>query len=711
MSTYLNVDVVNAVNPIISDVGVGVVFGLGYYVIKYMYGEQKDESKMNKEKIGTWDSAATIEDFNSLIKDHECDPSFNPFEVIDKMGKKSITPDITIFNNLLNTSYVSANFEAAEKLEEEMFDFASPVQPDLSSYNILLKGVSIRLDKEADQEEKKKLIEQMNKIFDNLKKHSSIKPTDVTLNTILDILIKGGLYQKAWDLFDEMRSKYDVEPDKYSYSTIIKALKYDLDSSKLERAFGLLEYLKTKNTELNDEIIFNCLIDVCIKLNCIDKAEKVFYQMKDVGVFPSKITYAIMIKGYGQIYDLERAFKIFEEMKENNVVPNEIIYGCLLHACVRCSNIEKVTYVYNEMKNNEIEFNVVIYTTLVKAYTKARKMEEALEVYNTLLKDEKVQVNIIAHNAMLDCCVENRKFDKMQEIYDYIKSKFIDNENAPQPDLITYSTVIKGFARAGNMDKVFDMYGFLKTKEFKLDEVMYNSILDGCAKSKNLSKALEIYNDMKTLGINRSNVTYSILIKLYANDKKDQEAFNILKEMKEFGIKPGMIVYTCLIQMCLRTKRFEKAIELFEEMKSSSVKPDHVLYNTIVNGCLYHYKNDMACKYTLESFNFDIKMADDIYTNVLERIVNYNCDLKSHLKCEYASQIIMNLKNRHCKVDNNIYSKVAKMIYKIKGVRLGLSKSPEKKSERKWDNYNDVKNQNRDNLKSQRSYKNYNSFK
>jgi len=706
---YSNVDVTNAVNPYLSDVGVGLVFGLGYYVIKYIYGDKKEDTKNQKEKIGTWDTITTIEEFNNMIKDHEHDPNFNPFEVIEKMSKKSLSPDITIFNNLLNTCYTSNNFESADKLVEEMFDFASPVVPDHSSFNILLKGVSLRLDADLSDDEKNTLLNTMTKIFEDINKHQSIKPNDVTINTILDILIKAGQYQKAWDLFDEMRTKYGVEPDKYSYSTIIKALKYDLDSSKLERAFGLLEYLKNKNTDLNDEIIFNCLIDVCIKLNCIDKAEKVFYQMKEVGVFPSKITYAIMIKGFGQVYDLDRAFKMFEEMKQSNIIPNEIIYGCLLHACVRCSDINRVTLVYNEMKTSNIEFNVIIYTTLIKAFTKAKKMEFALDVYYTLLKDSKVEVNIIAHNAMLDCCVENRDTQKMIEIYEIIKERCLKSENAPEPDLITYSTVIKGHARAGDMKEVFKIYNFLKqSNKFKPDEVMFNSILDGCVKAKDLDKANEVYEDMKNLGVSRSNVTYSILVKLYSNFKQDDKALAILEEMKQNNIKPGIIVYTCLIQTCFRTKRFNYAIKLFEEMKNSGVKPDHVLFNTVVNGCLYHYSWELACKYTLESFSFNIKMADDIYTNVLGKISSHSCDLKNNLKCDYSTQIIKSLKDRHVYIDQDLYSKVAKMVYKIQGRKLELSKSPPKTSDKKWESNQDIKNINRDNLKYQR--KTYNNF-
>jgi len=308
---------------------------------------------------------------------------------------------------------------------------------------------------------------------------------------------------------------------------------------------------------------------------------------------------------------------------------------------------------------------------------------------------------------MLDCCVENYKIEKMNEIYEIIKERFLNDENAPQPDLITYSTVIKGYAKVGDLDKVFDIYSFLKQgQDFKMDEVMYNSILDGCVKAKCLNKALEIYEDMKTFNIQRSNVTYSILVKLYSNNKMEEKALKILDEMKQNGIKPGMIVYTCLIQTCLRTKRFETAISLFEEMKTSGVKPDHVLYNTIVNGCLYHYSWDYACKYTLESFKVNIKMADDIYNHVLEKISSYNCNLRNNNKCEYATQIIKNLKERGVFIENNLYSKIAQMIYKIKGVKLGLSKSPERKNEKKWESNQDIKNINRDNLKYQR--KNFN---
>ncbi len=677
--SFLNADVANAVNPYLTDVGVGLVFGLGYYLIKYLYGEngQNKSLKEGKSVAVVWDGAKTIEDFNLLIKNNEEDCKMNPFEVLDKINKRQLNPDINTYNNLLNACFVTGNFEGAEKLIEEVFYSTSPVQPDLSTFNILLKGVSCKLNSvQHSNEEKEVLIIQADKIFDDMKKWTeTFKPNVVTINTMLDILIKGGQIKRAWMLFDEMKSLYAVEPDKFSYSTIIKALKYELDPSKLERAFGILEYLKHKQGLVNnDEIIFNCLIDVCLKLNLMDKAEKVFKEMKEIGISPSKITYAIMIKGYGQVYNLEKAFEVFEEMKLANIPANEIIYGCLLNSCVRCSNIEKVTEVYNEMREHNLDMNIVLYTTLIKAYTKVKSLKRALEVYDNMLNDEKVSPNIVIHNAMLDCCVECLDIAQMNEIYEKVKEKAIEDENQPQPDLITYSTVIKGYARAKDMDKVFDIYKFLKanSNDFPLDEVIYNSILDGCAKTNNLGMALTVYEDMKANMVKRSNVTYSILVKLYANSKMEDKALQLLEEMVASGIKPGIIVYTCLIQTCLRSKRFDGAIKLFESLKSDGLKPDHVLFNTIVNGCLYNQKWDQACKYTLESFTYNVKIAFDIYRGVLDKLTQNYCNLRVNHKCDYATKILKELKARDIKIDDETYQKVARMIYKNQGVKLNL---------------------------------------
>ena len=86
---------------------------------------------------------------------------------------------------------------------------------------------------------------------------------------------------------------------------------------------------------------------------------------------------------------------------------------------------------------------------------------------------------------------------------------------ATPPDLITYSTMIKGFCRSKNIERALILLEEMDKENIRADEVLYNSLLDGCCKSNEIDIALMVYDNMRTLVIKPSNVTYSILIKIY----------------------------------------------------------------------------------------------------------------------------------------------------------------------------------------------------
>ena len=85
-----------------------------------------------------------------------------------------------------------------------------------------------------------------------------------------------------------------------------------------------------------------------------------------------------------------------------------------------------------------------------------------------------------------------------------------------RPDLITYSTMIKGYCKEKNIEQALEMLNTMLKQNIKADEVLYNSLLDGCCKANQLDFAFKVYANMRAANIAASNVTYSILIKIYS---------------------------------------------------------------------------------------------------------------------------------------------------------------------------------------------------
>jgi pentatricopeptide repeat protein len=716
----------SSISPILTDLGAALVFGLGFYFFKSHFKkskeekETKDKMKPLKEKIedtlNKWDSAISLQKINSIIKNEVNEENFDPFMVLDQLQKNNVQPDISTINTLLDTCSKLGDFKNFNRLCELMIDSESNLMPSLPSsnvvtFNIILKGINLEMCKLEFADRANFCRGKIEVLILEITKRG-LKPNDITLNTIIDIMIESGNFDLAWKYFDDMENIYGVEPDIYTYSTLLKSIKnYEPDLKNIERAFEILKIVKLSKTKgiKPDEILYNCILDTCVKYGKMEQAEAVFNDMKDAMIAPSKITYAIMIRGHGNDYNLKKAFEVFEEMKQKNVQPNEIIFGCLLNACVKSNKIEKACEVYEEIKNgNIIQMNVVLYSTLIKGYTRSKNFQKAFEIYNRMLQDESVKNNIIVYNAVLDCCVECFDIDSMNRIYEEIKYNAIKDETSPQPDLITYSTVIKGYSKIKDADKVLDIYYYLKGREdIILDEVIFNTILDGLLKSGKFQEALRIYEDMKKHEIKRSNATFSILIKIHSKMNYVEKAVEVYNEMISEKMKPSLITYTSIVQILIKSKRIQNAIEIFEEILQNKMNPDQVLFNVIINGCVFNGKLEESCKFLFESFNANIRLCDDVYRNILNNLIT-NRTMEINHKNEITLKVCNEIKSRGLQIDYEIYHKIMKMIYKNQG------KAADYKA-RKEENYGEERSCYSENYTPKKNnynnnYNNYNNY-
>ena len=166
------------------------------------------------------------------------------------------------------------------------------------------------------------------------------------------------------------------------------------------------------------------------------------------------------------------------------------------------------------------------------------------------------------------------------------------------PDLITFSTLIKGYCRVKDIEKALELHNQMLERGIKADEVLYNSLLDGCLKANQDKMALKCYANMKKLRIKPSNVTYSILAKIYQKQGDLEKSFALLDEMRADHIKPGLFVFTCLMQTCLQVGLIDKALTYFAEMTDTLAETgnhvDWVGFSTIVGGCLDHGRHTEA---------------------------------------------------------------------------------------------------------------------
>lgn len=559
-----------------------------------------------------------VHEFNIKIKDQYANRrDLDPFKVLQDMKELQIAPDVTTFNTLIDICFTKHYHELAFKLFEHLKSLDSEDQPDAKdkkekaprpdviTYNTIIKGLSRQLNDKKQTQENKVIL---NKIFKMMKEITSagLKPNEITYNSVLDACVKVHNLDLAFEYFDKMKSD-GIQPDNFTYSTIIKGIKnqhsnnfpefrhsHDADaiegtgdkpehltiekgppglSSKqtynLDKVFEILTDVKQDYYFKPDEILFNCVIDACVKFHNLPKALEVFNEMTNIGLKPSGNTYSVLFKGFGNAKQFDNMMKMYKRMLADQTKMNEVTYGCLIDACIKCHRLDQAMEFFKLMKHEQnMKINSVIYSILIKGFTSSRNFDQAFEVFRDMQSSPDVQMNIITYNSMLECAIKCNKASRFFEVYDMA----ITRGGKVQPDLITYSTYIKGLCKFGQVDKALNMYNHLrKEKTFRMDEVLFNSLLHGLHKAREFEKAIEVYNDMPEYGVKPSHVTYSILIKIYADQNKIDEALDLFEEIKKVST-PGLILYTCIIQVCIKSKKINKIMQTYKDMRKNRVR-------------------------------------------------------------------------------------------------------------------------------------------
>ncbi|CAK0899049.1 unnamed protein product, partial [Prorocentrum cordatum] len=178
--------------------------------------------------------------------------------------------------------------------------------------------------------------------------------------------------------------------------------------------------------------------------------------------------------------------------------------------------------------------------------------------------------NTITYNTLLDACARSAgAMARVPTIFETMKAQGVE------PDMITYSTLVKGYCSAGDLDCAFQLFDEMKQDaKLSLDEIVYNSLLDGCGRKQRVSKAKEVLADMRAAGVPPSNYTLSIMVKLLGRSHHLNDAFALLHEFQEvYDLSPNVQVYTCLIQACLHGRQVKRALQVHDQM-ARSCRPD-----------------------------------------------------------------------------------------------------------------------------------------
>jgi pentatricopeptide repeat protein len=299
-----------------------------------------------------------------------------------------------------------------------------------------------------------------------------------------------------------------------------------LNPVRVYRAIALVEKFVELQPDDVDEVLFNALLDTCCRLKDLRRLESTVQRMKDLNVAPSPVTLGILVKTYGQAGDLQKVLQVWNEMEVQREQANAVTYGCMIDACVKCGNLDKATEIFQGMRSRGKHRNTILYTTLIKGHGLGKDLSSALALFREMHR-EGVPYNTITYNSIIEACVKSGDLETGEELL----REMLTPGNGVEPDLITFSTLLKGYCHVGELDKALQIIETIKSRGLKCDELVYNTLMDGCVKANDVTVGVGLFQEMVQQGLKPSAITHSILARLYQRAGYDEDSSGAVAQL------------------------------------------------------------------------------------------------------------------------------------------------------------------------------------
>ncbi|XP_015062643.1 pentatricopeptide repeat-containing protein At3g06430, chloroplastic-like isoform X2 [Solanum pennellii] len=289
----------------------------------------------------------------------------------------------------------------------------------------------------------------------------------------------------------------------------------------------------------------------------------------------------------------QQALQVFEMLKKQPFYqPKEGTYMRLLVLLGRCGQPGQAQQLFDSMIEEGLEPTPELYTALIGAYCRSNILDKAFSLLNAMIDLPHCQPDVYTYSILIKACVDASRFDLVESLYEQMADRSI------VPNTVTQNIVLSGYGRAGKyaeMEKV--LVGMLESADSKPDEWTMNTILSIFCNKGLIVMMERWYEKFCNFGIEPETRTFNILIGAYGKRKMYDKMSSVMEYMRKLSFPWTTSTYNNVIEAFSDAGEAKHMEYTFDQMRAEGMKADTKTFCCLVRGYanagLFHKAEDV----------------------------------------------------------------------------------------------------------------------
>ncbi|KAJ7950439.1 putative Pentatricopeptide repeat-containing protein [Quillaja saponaria] len=352
----------------------------------------------------------------------------------------------------------------------------------------------------------------------------------------------------------------------------------------------------------------------------------------------------------------DSALKVFELLREQLWYrPNPGVYIKLIVMLGKCKQPEKAHELFHVMVDEGCVVNRESCTALLSAYSRTGLLDRAFSLLEEMKNTPDCQPDVQTYSILIKSCLHIFAFDKVQ----YILSDMVNQ--GIKPNTVTYNTLIDAYGKAKKFSEMEStLVEMLSEKDCEPDVWTMNSTLRAFGNSGQIETMESCYEKFQSAGIQPNIKTFNILLDSYAKAGSYEKMSAVMEYMQKYHYSWTLVTYNVVIDAFGRAGDLKQMEYLFRLMRSERIKPSCVTLCSLVKAYAQAGKPEKIGGVLRFIENSDVTL-DTVFFNCL-------VDAYGRLGCLVEMKGVLEMMEQNgCKPDTITYRTMMKA-YSVNGM-------------------------------------------
>ncbi|XP_044488168.1 pentatricopeptide repeat-containing protein At4g20740 [Mangifera indica] len=407
------------------------------------------------------------------------------------------------------------------------------------------------------------------KFFHWAGKQKGYRHTFSSYNALAYCLHRNKLFRAA-DQVPELMEAQGKPPTEKQFEILIRM---HSDCNRGNRVYYVYQKMK-KFGVVPRVFLYNKIMDVLVRTNCLDLALSVYEDFKGHGLIEESVTYMILIKGLCKAGRVSEMFEILEKMRGNLCKPDVFAYTAMLRVLVWEGNLDACWRVWEEMRKDLVEPDVMAYVTLIMGFCKGGRVERGYELFREM-KEKGVLIDRAIYGVLVDGFVGEGKVGKACDLLkDLVDSGY-------RADLGIYNSIIGGLCSIKRVDKAYKLFEITVQEGIEPDFSTVNPLLVCYAEMRRMDDFCKLLMQMEKLRFCVVDDLEKFFELMVGKEEKINVALEVFEELKGKGYG-SVSIYNILMGTLHKVGEVKKALSLFDEMKDLNLELNPSTYSIAI---------------------------------------------------------------------------------------------------------------------------------